>query len=209
MKYLYFITYSLNIIILCLIFLDILKLEELNYFITNEFSINEKLFTVIFICILYILFIVLNLPLTPFVTMYSATLLGALETIIYIYFASLMGVYLSLNVNRYFGNQFGLIKKKLKKLNLLFKPKLIYIIILQIIPVIPFSWVIIYVSNTSFSSKKFLLAYGIGCIIPISLSAYLGKSIFENNFELLFVILAILIFLIIFGKLLNYYLKRN
>ena len=209
MKYLYFITYSLNIIILCLIFLDILKLDELNGLMMNEFSINEKILTIIFIFILYILLIVLNLPLTPFVTMYSAALLGALETIIYIFFASLIGVYLSLKVNRYFNNQLEFIKKKLKKSNLLFEPKIIYIVLLQIVPVIPFSWIIIYVSNTSFSSKKFLMAYSIGCIIPITLSAYLGKSIFEDNLELLSIILAIFIFLIIFGKLLNSYLKKN
>jgi len=192
-----------------LIFLDILKLDELNGLMMNEFSINEKILTIIFIFILYILLIVLNLPLTPFVTMYSAALLGALETIIYIFFASLIGVYLSLKVNRYFNNQLEFIKKKLKKSNLLFEPKIIYIVLLQIVPVIPFSWIIIYVSNTSFSSKKFLMAYSIGCIIPITLSAYLGKSIFEDNLELLSIILAIFIFLIIFGKLLNSYLKKN
>ncbi len=208
MKYLYFITYSLNIAILCLIFFDILKLDELNYLIINEFSVNEKIFTVTIIFILYILLIILNLPITPFVTMYSAAILGTLETILYIFFASLIGVYLSLRVNRYFNNKIGFIKKKLKKMNLLFKPKILYIVLLQIIPVVPFSWVIIYVSNTSFSSKKFLFAYSIGCIIPITLSAYLGESIFEHNFALLSIIILIFLFLIIFGKLLSAFLKK-
>lgn len=209
MKYVYFITYVLNILILCLIFLDILNLNRLNYFIISEFSVMEKIISMIFLFILYIFIVVLNIPITPFVTMYSAALLGVIETIIYIFFASSIGVYFSLKVNRYFNNRIKFVQNKLRKMKLLFKPKIIYIILLQIIPVIPFSWVIIYVSNTNFSSKKFLFAYSIGCIIPITLSAYLGKSIVENNYIFLSIFFVIFLSLIIIGKLTSRYLKKN
>ena len=156
MKYLYFATYTLNILILCLVFLDILKLDEFNYFIENDFSNIKKIFTIIFLFILYICLVVLNLPVTPFVVMYSAALLGTIETIIYIFFASSIGVYFSLLVNRYFNKKVKFIRNQLSKMNLLFKPNIFYIILLRIIPIVPFSWITIYVSNTDFSAKKFL-----------------------------------------------------
>ena len=209
MKYLYFVTYFLNILILTLIFLGVLKLNEFNYFIENDFSTIKKIFTIIFLFILYIFLVIFNLPVTPFVVMYSAALLGTIETIIYIFFASSIGVYFSLLVNRYFNKKVKFIQNKLSKMNLLFKPSILYIILLRIIPIIPFSWVTIYVSNTNFSAKKFLFANCIGCIVPITLSAYLGKSIFENNFLLLSIIFVIFIFLIIIGKLLNRHLRKK
>ena len=209
MKYLYFVTYFLNILILTLIFLGVLKLNEFNYFIENDFSTIKKIFTIIFLFILYIFLVIFNLPVTPFVVMYSAALLGTIETIIYIFFASSIGVYFSLLVKRYFNKKVKFIQNKLSKMNLLFKPSILYIILLRIIPIIPFSWVTIYVSNTNFSAKKFLFANCIGCIVPITLSAYLGKSIFENNFLLLSIIFVIFIFLIIIGKLLNRHLRKK
>ena len=209
MKYLYFVTYFLNILILTLIFLGVLKLNEFNYFIENDFSTIKKIFTIIFLFILYIFLVIFNLPVTPFVVMYSAALLGTIETIIYIFFASSIGVYFSLLVNRYFNKKVKFIQNRLLKMNLLFKPSILYIILLRIIPIIPFSWVTIYVSNTNFSAKKFLFANCIGCIVPITLSAYLGKSIFENNFLLLSIIFVIFIFLIIIGKLLNRHLRKK
>ena len=209
MKYLYFATYTLNILILCLVFLDILKLDEFNYFIENDFSNIEKIFTIIFLFILYICLVVLNLPVTPFVVMYSAALLGTIETIIYIFFASSIGVYFSLLVNRYFNKKVKFIRNQLSKMNLLFKPNIFYIILLRIIPIVPFSWITIYVSNTDFSAKKFLFANCIGCIVPITLSAYLGKSIIENNQSMLLIIFLIFVFLIICGKLINKYLTKK
>ena len=209
MKYLYFVTYFLNILILTLIFLGVLKLNEFNYFIENDFSTIKKIFTIIFLFILYIFLVIFNLPVTPFVVMYSAALLGTIETIIYIFFASSIGIYFSLLVNRYFNKKVKFIQNRLLKMNLLFKPSILYIILLRIIPIIPFSWVTIYVSNTNFSAKKFLFANCIGCIVPITLSAYLGKSIFENNFLLLSIIFVIFIFLIIIGKLLNRHLRKK
>lgn len=209
MKYLYFITYSLNILILCLIFLDILKLDEFDYFIKNDFSTIEKILTISFLFILYICLAVLNLPVTPFVVMYSAALLGAIETIIYIFFASSIGVYFSLLVNRHFNRKIKFIQNKLSKMNLLFKPNIFYIILLRIIPIVPFSWITIYVSNTNFSAKKFLFANCVGCLVPITLSAYLGKSIIENNLFMFSIIFAIFIFLMICGKLLNKYLTKK
>jgi uncharacterized membrane protein YdjX (TVP38/TMEM64 family) len=209
MKYLYFITYTLNILILCLIFLDILKLDEFDYFIISDFSPTRKILTIIFLFLFYICLVVLNLPVTPFVVMYSAALLGAIETIAYIFFASSIGVYFSLLVNRYYNRKVKFIHNKLSKMNLLFKPNIFYIILLRIIPIVPFSWITIYVSNTNFSAKKFLFANCVGCIVPITLSAYLGKSIIENNFFMFAIIFLIFIFLIICGKLLNRYFKKK
>ena len=209
MKYLYFITYTLNILILCLIFLDILKLDEFDYFIASDFSPTKKILTIIFLFLFYICLVVLNLPVTPFVVMYSAALLGVIETIVYIFFASSIGVYFSLLVNRYFNRKVKFIRNKLSKMNLLFKPNIFYIILLRIIPIVPFSWITIYVSNTNFSAKKFLFANCVGCIVPITLSAYLGKSIIENNFFMFAIIFVIFIFLIISGKLLNRYLTKK
>ena len=209
MKYLYFVTYTLNILILCLIFLDILRLDEFDYFIENDFSTTEKIFTITCLFILYVCLAVLNLPVTPFVVMYSAALLGTIETIIYIFFASSIGVYFSLLVNRYFNRKVKIIRNTLSKMNLLFKPNIFYIILFRVVPIVPFSWITIYVSNTNFSAKKFLFANCVGCLVPITLSAYLGKSIFEKNLKTFLIVFAIFILLIICGKLLNKYLTKK
>ena len=54
MRYIYFITYTINILILCLIFLDILKLDEFNYFISDKFSEVDKFIVISVLFILYI-----------------------------------------------------------------------------------------------------------------------------------------------------------
>ena len=82
MKYAYFLTYTLNILILCLIFIDVLKLEQFNYLIADNYLLFEKhtLKTILFL--LYVSVTILNLPITPFITIYSATLFGVSETIV-------------------------------------------------------------------------------------------------------------------------------
>lgn len=169
----------------------------------------DKFIVISCLFILYIFLVVLNIPITPFITIYSSALLGTIETIIYIFLTSSIGVYFSLIVNRYFNNKIKFIKNNLSKMNLLFRPKVIYIILLQIIPIIPFSWIIIYVSNTNFSPTKFIFAYCIGCLFPISLSAYLGKSIIENDFFTFVIIFTIIILLIISSKIINTLLKNK
>ena len=209
MRYTYFITYALNIIIIFLIIFGFLKLDEFKYLLNHEFTDTGKFVTVTFFFILYIFLIILNLPLTPFMTMYSAALLGVYEAVIYIFFASSIGAYFSLIVNRYFNRREKFIYNKFLKMNLLFKPSIFHIILLKMIPIIPFSWVIIYVSNTNFSSKNFLFAYSIGCLIPITLTAHLGRSIVENNIYLVSIITIVLVSLIICGKILSKYLSKK
>lgn len=210
MKYVYFLTYTLNILILCLIFMDVLKLEQFNYLIADNFLIFEKVTLKTILFLLYVSVTILNLPITPFITMYSATLFGVSETIVYIFFASCIGAYLSLIVNRYFNKKVKFISNKLSKMNLLFKPSTIHIILLKILPIIPFSWVIIYVSNTNFSSKYFLLGYSIGTLVPITLTANLGKAIIDENLYVFSIIIMILILLSVLGKYIkNYNSKKN
>ena len=210
MKYVYFLTYTLNILILCLIFIDVLKLEQFNYLIADNYLLFEKhtLKTILFL--LYVSVTILNLPITPFITIYSSTLFGVSETIVYIFFASCIGAYLSLIVNRYFNKKVKFISNTLSKMNLLFKPSTIHIILLKIIPIIPFSWVIIYVSNTNFSSKYFLLGYSIGTLVPITLTANLGKAIIDENLYMFSIIIFTLILLSVLGKYIkNYNSKKN
>ena len=210
MKYVYFLTYTLNILILCLIFIDVLKLEQFNYLIADNYLLFEKhtLKTILFL--LYVSVTILNLPITPFITIYSSTLFGVSETIVYIFFASCIGAYLSLIVNRYFNKKVKFISNTLSKMNLLFKPSTIHIILLKIIPIIPFSWVIIYVSNTNFSSKYFLLGYSIGTLVPITLTANLGKAIIDENLYMFSIIIVTLILLSVLGKYIkNYNSKKN
>ena len=210
MKYVYFLTYSLNILILCLIFMDVLKLEQFNYLIADNFLIFEKVTLKTILFLLYVSVTILNLPITPFITMYSASLFGVSETIVYIFFASCIGAYLSLIVNRYFNKKVKFISNKLSKMNLLLKPSTIHIILLKILPIIPFSWVIIYVSNTNFSSKYFLLGYSIGTLVPITLTANLGKAIIDENLYVFSIIIMILILLSVLGKYIkNYNSKKN
>ena len=91
----------------------------------------------------------LNLPLTPLITTYSGAFLGVYETIFYVFFASSLGSYLSLLINRYFLRNQNLLNKIIKfKVP---KPSFIIIFILKAIPVLPFSWVIIYTSASDFS----------------------------------------------------------
>ena len=151
----------------------------------------------------YILIIILNLPLTTFITVYSAGLIGVYETIIYVFFASSFGAYMSLIVNRHFNKKEQFVRNKLKKLNLLFEPKINLVILLKAIPIIPFSWVIIYLSNTNFSSIKFLFSYCIGSLVSISLFANLGNAIFNKDIYLTIIILLFLITIILIGYLLK------
>jgi hypothetical protein len=92
-----------------------LKLDELNYIVFDKFSEVDKFIVIFVLFILYIFLVVLNIPINTFVTMYSSALLGTIETIIYIFFASSIGVYFSLIVNRYFNNKIKFIKTILQK----------------------------------------------------------------------------------------------
>jgi uncharacterized membrane protein YdjX (TVP38/TMEM64 family) len=209
MKYVYFITYIINVLILGLIFLNFLDFDNYNFYLNSEIIKEKKLLTFSCLFIIYVILVIFNLPLTAFITAYSGALLGVYETIIYVFFASSFGCYLSLIVNRYFNKKNKFIYERLAKMKMIFKPNIFIIILLRAVPVIPFSWVIIYVSMTSFSAKKFLIAQVIGCLSTIILVANLGKAIFENNLHSLLIIAGIFIFLIILGSLLrNYLLKK-
>ena len=109
------------------------------------------------------------------------------------------------------------IKGDIRNQNLLNKiikfklPKLSFIIIFlfKAIPVLPFSWVIIYTSATDFSAKKFLLANMAGCLTTIALFANLGNAILTNNFFQL-IIISLLFFILFTISFLfrKYYLKK-
>lgn len=207
MKYVYSITYFLNIIIIFLILFRFINLNEYDKLIINNFIDQNKTILILVLFSTYILIVILNLPLTPLITTYSGAFLGVYETIIYVFFASSIGAYLSLLINRYFLRNQNLLNKIIKfKIP---KPSFFIIFLLKAIPVLPFSWVIIYTSATDFSSKKFLLAYCAGCLSTIILFANLGNAIVTNNFfELtIFSFLALSFFIIgfLFKK---YYLKK-
>ena len=207
MKYVYSITYFLNIIIIFLILFRFINLNEYDKFIINNFIDQNKTILILVLFLTYILIVILNLPLTPLITTYSGAFLGVYETIIYVFFASSLGAYLSLLINRHFLRNQNLLNKIIKfKIP---KPSFFIIFLLKVIPVLPFSWVIIYTSATDFSSKKFLLAYCAGCLSTIILFANLGNAIVTNNFfELtIFSFLALSLFIIgfLFKK---YYLKK-
>ena len=104
MRYAYFFTYLINISILVLIFFNILKIEEYELFSNFETHLNKKILIISFLFFIYILLVIFNIPLTPFLTAYSGAILGVYETIVYVFFASSIGSYLSLIVNRYFIN---------------------------------------------------------------------------------------------------------
>ena len=209
MRYAYFFTYVVNILVLMLVFLNILNPGEYEFFSNLEILNEKKLLTILYLFFIYILLVIFNIPLTPFVTAYSGAILGVYETIGYVFFASSIGSYLSLIVNRYFNKKNSFIKDRLSKLKILFKVNILYIILFKAIPIIPFSWVIIYVSNTNYSSKKFLFGNFIGCISTIVLIANLGKAIFENNLYLISILSVIFILILTSGYLIkNYFLKK-
>lgn len=208
MRYAYFFTYLINISILVLIFFNILKIEEYELFSNFETHLNKKILIISFLFFIYILLVIFNIPLTPFLTAYSGAILGVYETIVYVFFASSIGSYLSLIVNRYFINK-QFIKEKLAKLKVTFKVNIFYIILLKAFPIFPFSWVIIYVSTTNYSSKKFLLANFVGCLSTITIVANFGKAIFENNLYLVLIFSILFILIFVFGMILkNYFLKK-
>lgn len=209
MRYAYFFTYAVNILILILVFFNILNPAEYELVSNLETFREKKLLIILYLFFIYVLLVIFNIPLTPFVTAYSGAILGIYETIAYVFFASSIGSYLSLIVNRYFNKKNKFIKNKLKKLKILFKVNIFYIILFKIIPIIPYSWVIIYVSNTNYSSKKFLLGNFIGCISTIVLIANLGKAIFENNLYLILVIGIAFALIVTSGYLLKtHFLKK-
>jgi len=214
MKYIYFSTYLINILLLILIFFNFINIEDYKYliqeyFIDNNFFEKKKFLIFFIFFFFYIFIIILNLPLTTFITIYSAGLVGVYETIIFVFFASSVGTYLCLIVNRHFNKKDQFIKDKLIKLNLLFEPKIILVILLKAIPIIPFSWVIIYLSNTNFSPIKFLFSYSIGSLVSISLFANLGNALFKNDIYLTTIILLLFLFIIILGNLIKKYLFKS
>ena len=207
MKYAYLITYLLNIIIIFLILFRIIDLNVYGELISNNFFNQNKSITILILFFLYLIIVMLNLPLTPLITTYSGAFLGVYETIIYVFFASSFGSFLSLLINRYFLRNQNLLNKIIK-----FKlPKLSFIIIFlfKAIPVLPFSWVIIYTSATDFSAKNFLLANMAGCLTTIALFANLGHAIITNNFfQLIIISLLFFILFTISFLLRKYYLKK-
>lgn len=207
MKYAYLITYLLNIIIIFLILFRIIDLNVYGELISNNFFNQNKSITILILFFLYLIIVMLNLPLTPLITTYSGAFLGVYETIIYVFFASSFGSFLSLLINRYFLRNQNLLNKIIK-----FKlPKLSFIIIFlfKAIPVLPFSWVIIYTSATDFSAKNFLLANMAGCLTTIALFANLGNAIITNNFfQLIIISLLFFILFTISFLLRKYYLKK-
>ena len=207
MKYAYLITYLLNIIIIFLILFRIIDLNVYGELISNNFFNQNKSITILILFFLYLIIVMLNLPLTPLITTYSGAFLGVYETIIYVFFASSFGSFLSLLINRYFLLNQNLLNKIIKfKLP---KPTFIIIFLFKAIPVLPFSWVTIYTSATDFSAKKFLLAYMAGCLTTIALFANLGNAIITNNFfQLIIISLLFFILFTISFLLRKYYLKK-
>jgi uncharacterized membrane protein YdjX (TVP38/TMEM64 family) len=207
MKYAYLITYLLNIIIIFLILFRIIDLNEYDELIIDNFFNQNKTITITILFLIYITVIILNLPLTALITTYSGALLGVYETIIYVFFASSLGCYLSLLVNRYFLRNQNLLNKIIKFE--LPQPSIILIFLLKAFPVLPFTWIIIYTSATDFSAKKFLLACSVGCLTTIILFANLGNAIVNNNFFNLLIISLLFFILFIIGYFLkNYFLKK-
>ena len=207
MKYAYLTTYFLNIIIIFLILFRIIDLNEYDQLINNNFLNQNKTITILILFSIYVAVIMLNLPLTALITTYSGALLGVYETIIYVFFASSIGCYISLLVNRYFLRNQNLLNKIIKFE--LPKPSMILIFLLKAFPVLPFSWIIIYTSATDFSAKKFLIANSAGCLTTITLFANLGSAIINNNFFDLLIISFLFFILLIIGYFLkNYFLKK-
>ena len=207
MRFIYLLTYILNLVIIFLILFRILDLNEYDKFISDNFFIQNKTITILILFLIYLIIVMLNLPLTPLITTYSGAFLGVYETIIYVFFASSLGSFLSLLINRYFLQDQNLLNKIIKfKIP---KPSFIIIFLLKAIPVLPFSWVIIYTSATDFSAKKFLLANFAGCLTTIALFANLGNAIITNNFfQLIIISLLFFILLIIAYILRKYYFKK-
>ena len=207
MKYAYLTTYLLNIIIIFLILFRIIDLNEYDELIIDNFFNQNKTITITILFLIYITVIILNLPLTALITTYSGALLGVYETIIYVFFASSLGSYLSLLVNRYFLRNQNLLNKIIKFE--LPQPSVILIFLLKAFPVLPFSWIIIYTSATDFSAKKFLLASSAGCLTTIILFANLGNAIVNNNFFNLLIVSLLFFILFLIGYFLkNYFLKK-
>ena len=207
MKYVYFTTYLLNIIIIFLILFRIINFNEYDELTSYNFFTQNKSIAISMLFLIYLIIVILNLPLTPLITTYSGAFLGVYETIIYVFFASSLGSFLSLLINRYFLRNQNLLNKIIKfKVP---KPSFIIIFLLKAIPVLPFSWVIIYTSATDFSAKKFLLAYCAGCLTTIILFANLGNAIVTNNFFELIIFSLLIFSLFIIGFFFKrYYLKK-
>ena len=207
MKYVYSITYFINIIIIFLILFRLINFSDYDKFIVDNFLYQNKVILIIILFLIYITIVILNLPLTPLITTYSGAFLGVYETIIYVFFASSLGSYLSLLINRYFLRNQNLLDKITKyKIP---KPSFLIIFLLKAIPILPFSWVIIYTSATDFSSKKFLLANSAGCFSTIILFANLGNAIVTNNFLELIIFSFLIFSLLAIGYFFRkYYLKK-
>ena len=181
MKLIYFLTYLLNLIIIFLILFKFIDVNEYSFLFEDNFFNQNKTITIFILFAIYILLVVLNLPLTAFITTYSGAFLGVYETIFYVFFATSLGSYLSLIVNRYFFRRNQKILSKILKIKFP-KPSILLIIFFKAIPVLPFSWVIIYTSTTNFSAKKFLIANFLGCLTTVTIFANLGNAIITNNF---------------------------
>lgn len=207
MKYVYSITYFINIIIIFLILFRLINLSDYDKFIVDNFFYQNKVILTLILFSIYITIVIFNLPLTPLITTYSGAFLGVYETIIYVFFASSLGSYLSLLINRYFLRNQNLLDKITKyKIP---KPSFLIIFLLKAIPILPFSWVIIYTSATDFSSKKFLLANSAGCFSTIILFANLGNAIVTNNFLELIIFSFLIFSLLAIGYFFRkYYLKK-
>ena len=87
---------------------------------------------------------------------------------------------------------------------------LLNILVLKILPIIPFSWVNIFVSSTKFNATKYLLINMIGCVPNILLFTNLGKNIFETNIiNILFIGVLYLILILIGAIYMNFFLKNS
>ena len=111
MRFIYLLTYILNLVIIFLILFRILDLNEYDKFIIDNFLNQNKTITILILFLIYLIIVMLNLPLTPLITTYSGAFLGVYETIFYVFFASALGSFLSLLINRYFLQDQNLLNK--------------------------------------------------------------------------------------------------
>ena len=85
MKRIYYFTYLVNIILLFLILFNVITFENIS-FLKKFLNYENKLNYILILSLIYLLMVILNVPLTPFVTTFSGAFIGVYETFIYIFF---------------------------------------------------------------------------------------------------------------------------
>lgn len=174
------------LVLLIYYFKNLLTLENFKTYkdIISHFVENNYFSSVILYVLFYIFTVSLSLPGAAILSVAGGFLFNIIPGVLYIIIAATIGAFLSFLFFRYISNNFEQLKhsESYKKFNNNFaKHGPLYILLLRLIPIVPFFLVNILSAVTSISLNNFAVTTFFGIIPGSFMYAFAGKEINKIN----------------------------